>query len=95
MDDNELQEQEEQEQEEIQGNDNSEILTEINGNLVTINGNITTTYELLQAIETKIDTQNDYLSNIYEGVKFVSNFSLTMLVILLMILSIKYLKQLL
>ena len=86
---------ENEELEEVTTTDYSEVLTEINDNLITINSNISTTYDKIEDLETEIQAQNTLLNNVYNGIHFTSNLLFVCFIFFLIIVSARYIKKLL
>jgi len=82
-------------EEEVVNPDYSEVLDEINGNLITINSNISTTYDKIEDLETEIQEQKTLLNNTYTGVHFSSNLLFVCFIFFLIILVARYIKKLL
>lgn len=82
-------------EEEVVNTDYSEVLDEINDNLITINSNISTTYDKIEDLETEIQEQTTFLNNLYNGIHFTSNLLFVCFIFFLIILIARYVKKLL
>lgn len=98
MDENEVLENEELESDnvnEIEESDDSEILTEINNNLLVLSSNQQTIYSSIQSLETHIETIETYNARLLDGISFLTNFTLFVFVFCFIIITAKFIKHLL
>lgn len=80
---------------EIEENNDSEILTEINGNLLVLSSNQQTIYASIQSLETSLETIETYNARLLDGISFLTNFTLFVFVFAFIIIVGKFIKHLL
>lgn len=92
MDENEVLENDEVIENEITS-DNSEILSEINDNLITINSNITTTYDAIISLQEENTNTQTILNNCFGGLQLISSLTVLLIIGAFIVLVARYIKR--